>query len=1044
MRNRRLLCPNSLGWNVTGLVRQIVRPDGLSLAGQCLVLLVLSVLSARAQASWMCYEVTTDKTEYLIGDEVHWTLYAGICSSDDSESDGLNGFSVDLNETYEKTMNPPFLKNAYDGIVDRYIPTFLSEACYIIGEGCFGAYYNGSNGFEATGTGTRGSNGLKNIGVSQYKKVLNKGKLAWNEWPRDAGYEVCEGVYTVTEPGVHQLSPNHASAIVYQGDGSAYVTESSGRGDVFMVYSGAELCDGGVSSVTPQVVSEGDPVTITCLICNQGQGDAVPFTVRFYSSANLDLTYTGKVYGPDTISSDTILGEVDLSGLAAGQTTECTLTVNWPAQLQDLYHVGWEIVPGSGNDLDYSNNQGAWPGVVATDHGGSARRTAYLLLETDKDDYYAGDKVVWSLYAWSTTGDPQTNFGLAQIRWGVNDYDAGAVGLDVNAPYTAQVDGLTFFVDGEFLRGESETNAAYFTPANGFWLQPDTSVPARADRLCVGQDEPVFGKANDGVPRLLCQGEFTVPEGAWMGLLQLTGDSKNAGPETFCYVDTTGDTAELIQYRQPALYNIIAAYGPKLCCKIVTDKAVYEDGETIIWTVYVRSDGIVPHGISRLSFDVLFDIGRFPVTQQPLSMTIDGKMVLVDEDYYMDRSRTNQVFFSPQRGFDDVIFSPDDAWPFEIRQSVPVVGNVGTDGQWHMVCQGRTTANGGTSNRTCEFGAHVRYEFYRDYDRYGQGQGDSNEVEITVTPKDVVLFPDPNLEAAVRSAIGKAQGTIYRSDVAGLRKLTARSRGITNLTGLERCTNLTTLTLDKNQVTDLTPLCGLTGLTELSLASNSITDITPLEGLTQLDKLSLLENQIAGIISLQDLTCLKELRLSNNQITDISSLQGLTGIEVLTLSSNQITDISPLRDLTSLEHLGVSVNQIADISPLQGLATLEHLDFSANQVADISPLQGLTSLKVLHFTFNHVSDITVLSGLIQLETLSAGDQITDITALQVLARLSWLSLFLNPITDIQALVDNTGLGQGDRVELSKRYLTSQKAQQQVQALRNRGVSLSLY
>jgi hypothetical protein len=48
-----------------------------------------------------------------------------------------------------------------------------------------------------------------------------------------------------------------------------------------------------------------------------------------------------------------------------------------------------------------------------------------------------------------------------------------------------------------------------------------------------------------------------------------------------------------------------------------------------------------------------------------------------------------------------------------------------------------------------------------------------------------VTFPDPNLEAAVRSALGKPTGALTPADLGTLTTLYADWRQITNLTGLE-------------------------------------------------------------------------------------------------------------------------------------------------------------------------------------------------------------------------------------------------------------------
>ena len=101
----------------------------------------------------------------------------------------------------------------------------------------------------------------------------------------------------------------------------------------------------------------------------------------------------------------------------------------------------------------------------------------------------------------------------------------------------------------------------------------------------------------------------------------------------------------------------------------------------------------------------------------------------------------------------------------------------------------------------------------------------------------------------------------------------------------------------------------------------------------------------------------------------------LTNLRDLNLHTNATTDVSALRGLTSPTELRINGNQIKDISALSGLTSLTRLELTGNQITDLSALKGLTSLTGLDLRFN--------------------------------AELS----------DIQPLLDNPGLGAGDRVEL---------------------------
>jgi internalin A len=122
----------------------------------------------------------------------------------------------------------------------------------------------------------------------------------------------------------------------------------------------------------------------------------------------------------------------------------------------------------------------------------------------------------------------------------------------------------------------------------------------------------------------------------------------------------------------------------------------------------------------------------------------------------------------------------------------------------------------------------------------------------------VVDFPDPNLEAAVREALNKASGPIYASELAGLVSLSASDRGIQDLSGLEYCTNLSGLSLWGNQISNISPLRNLSTLTELLLCTNQISDISPLAELANLTALLLYTNQIGDISALVENAWLSE------------------------------------------------------------------------------------------------------------------------------------------------------------------------------------------
>ena len=110
-------------------------------------------------------------------------------------------------------------------------------------------------------------------------------------------------------------------------------------------------------------------------------------------------------------------------------------------------------------------------------------------------------------------------------------------------------------------------------------------------------------------------------------------------------------------------------------------------------------------------------------------------------------------------------------------------------------------------------------------------------------------IPDPNLRAAIATALGKPQSaSIVRGAMATLTWLEASKAGINNLTGLEGSTNLTFLSLWGNNISDISVVAGLTKLARLYLDRNNITDISPLvenTGLGSGDEVYILGNPLS-------------------------------------------------------------------------------------------------------------------------------------------------------------------------------------------------------
>jgi internalin A len=371
---------------------------------------------------------------------------------------------------------------------------------------------------------------------------------------------------------------------------------------------------------------------------------------------------------------------------------------------------------------------------------------------------------------------------------------------------------------------------------------------------------------------------------------------------------------------------------------------------------------------------------------------------------------------------------------YDLRYALEAI----TEGNWNTATEATgepSPQSAGTTETTTVIGLTGNTVYFfalKTADEAGNWSGVSNVASTGTVADEVVTFPDGNLETAIRDAIGKPTGDIMASDLAALTDLDADNKGISDLTGLDKCANLDMLHLEDNSITDLsplaslawlrdlnvgdnsiadlTPLAGLAGLTELRVWKNQVTDMSPLSALTDLEVLNIHGNALSSFSLLATFTKLRELGLSETGITDLSVLSGLNDLTWLHLSENGIADISPLSGLTNLRRLYLHRNQIADLSPLAGMTALTTLYISDNEITNLGPLAGITNLQRLYAENNDISDLTPLAGLTELTLLWLyQNDITDLAPLAGLTNLEQLSLWSNSISNISALAGMTSL-----------------------------------
>ena len=195
-------------------------------------------------------------------------------------------------------------------------------------------------------------------------------------------------------------------------------------------------------------------------------------------------------------------------------------------------------------------------------------------------------------------------------------------------------------------------------------------------------------------------------------------------------------------------------------------------------------------------------------------------------------------------------------------------------------------------------------------------------------------------------------------------------------------------------------------------------------------------------ITADEMATLTHLEARNANISDLTGLEGATNLKSLRLGGNSISDIAPATGLTNLKVLSLWANSISDISPVEALTNLTELNLSGNLISDISPVADLNQLTWLHLQSNRISDIAALASLTNLTALRLDrNSISDISVLSKLIQLTELRLDRNSLTDLSPLVANTGLRNGDTVNVRENPLNYTSINTHIPTLQSRGVTV---
>lgn len=188
-------------------------------------------------------------------------------------------------------------------------------------------------------------------------------------------------------------------------------------------------------------------------------------------------------------------------------------------------------------------------------------------------------------------------------------------------------------------------------------------------------------------------------------------------------------------------------------------------------------------------------------------------------------------------------------------------------------------------------------------------------------PGDLVTFKDAKLKSCILQSLAGKPADITKTAAEKILSVSCPALGITDLTGLEKFTRLTSLDVSGNRIERYA--LKLPALTTLKIAGN---------GLKSLD--------------LDQSNHLLHLDASNNAITAIGGLTNVS-FTILDLSHNALTELElPIQD--ELVYADLSFNKLTNVlgpdktATLDSLTKLQYLDLSHNSLKSIASVSTLT------------------------------------------------------------------------------------------------------
>ncbi|EKP3804971.1 LapB repeat-containing protein [Listeria monocytogenes] len=275
------------------------------------------------------------------------------------------------------------------------------------------------------------------------------------------------------------------------------------------------------------------------------------------------------------------------------------------------------------------------------------------------------------------------------------------------------------------------------------------------------------------------------------------------------------------------------------------------------------------------------------------------------------------------------------------------------------------------------------------------------------------VFPAAALATVIaKAATGSEDITqeVSQTDLNKITSLTATSKGIVDLTGIDVLSKLTSLSISGNQITDISALNGLVNLSNLNVSNNKITsfNLNANSNLPMLSAVDIRSNNLKNI-NVQDQPKLWTFKCdtgSSSELTEVTLKNLPTLIVAGNGSSAYQNDIvfssTPGLSKVILENLpsissSVRLDRCAiEELVINNLPKVSMVNISNNKITTLEGLENLSAVNTLYVSENLVTEIESMHAFPKLQKLELGwNALTNVVMDQVTAEKSPLLRTMN-------------------------------------------------